>query len=144
LAITNRSTLAVGPAGSHPVGVTVRWLSHLGEPCSAPDGFAPLPRPLWPGEQLTDTFRFTAPESLGDYVATFALAQRGGPQFAPVGPTARLDIQVTHPLDGEFNYYDIYAKADLGKDFWSVSGPPSAAEFERLIPIKLKLLTDLG
>ena len=87
---------------------------------------------------------FTAPESLGDYVAEFRLAQQGGPAFEAVGPRAKLDVQITTPLDGEFNYHDIYANADLSRDFWSVSGPPSAAEFERLIPIKLKLLTDLG
>jgi ubiquinone/menaquinone biosynthesis C-methylase UbiE len=144
LSVTNHTPEPISPAGSHPVGVLVSWRSHAGEPCGVRDGFARLPRPLWPGEELTHPFTFTAPESLGDYVAEFRLAQQGGPGFEQVGPRAKLDVQVSTPLDGEFNYHDIYANADLGRDYWSVSGPPTAAEFERLVPIKLKLLTDLG
>jgi SAM-dependent methyltransferase len=144
LTVTNHAPTAIGPAGSYPVGVAVEWRTFDGRECGVPDGFAPLPRPLWPGESLTHHFRFAAPQYLGDYVAGLSVVQRGGPRFTPVGPPAKLDVPVTHPLDGGFNYHDIYARADLTQDFWSVSGPPSAAEFERLIPIKLKLLTDLG
>jgi SAM-dependent methyltransferase len=99
---------------------------------------------VWPGETATAAFRFPAPTYLGDYAATFGLGQRGGPAFEPVGPAARYDLAVTHPFDAGFNYRDIYAKADLGRDHWSASGPPSVAEFERLKPIKLGLLTRLG
>jgi len=144
LKIVNHTPAPVAPAGSHPVGVRVTWTSHTGEPCAAPDGFVPLPRTLWPGEELAHTFTFQAPESLGDYVAEFQLVQRGGPVFEQIGHRAKLDLAVTTPLDAEFNYHDIYASADLNKDFWSASGPPSQAEFERLVPIKLKLLTDQG
>jgi ubiquinone/menaquinone biosynthesis C-methylase UbiE len=144
LGVTNHSPFAIGPVGTHPVGVLVNWRTFSGEGCGVRDGFARLPGPLWPGEQLSHSFAFTAPASLGDYIAEFTLAQQSGPAFEQIGARAKLDIQVTTPLDGEFNYHDIYANADLSRDFWSVSGPPSAAEFERLIPIKLKLLTDLG
>lgn len=144
LRVRNHTPAPISPHGSHPVGVLVRWQAYTGEPCGVRDGFARLPSPIWPGEELTHDFTFTAPESLGDYIAEFTLAQQGGPTFQQIGPRAKLDIQVSTPLDTEFNYHDIYASADLARDFWSVSGPPSAAEFERLIPIKLKLLTDLG
>ncbi|MDB5308876.1 MAG: class SAM-dependent methyltransferase [Gemmataceae bacterium] len=144
LSVTNHTPAVIAPGGRHPVGVTVSWRSYLGELCGVPDAFVPLPRPAWPGEEIAHPFRFTAPESLGDYVAEFAVVQRGGPAFERVGGRAKLDVAVTHPLDGEFNYHDIYARADLGQDFWSVSGPGSRAEFDRLTPIKLKLLTDLG
>jgi SAM-dependent methyltransferase len=144
LSVTNHGPVAVASNGPCPVGVRVAWRSYAGEPADVPDGFAPLPRPLWPGGELTHPFRFAAPESLGDYRAEFALAQPGGPDFGPVGPPAVLDIAVSHPLDGGFNYHDIYARADLTKDFWTASGPPSKAEFDRLVPIKLKLLTDQG
>ena len=144
LNITNHAPFALAPNGSHPVGVSVQWTDYTGKPCGIRDGFVPLPRVLWPGETQTHALTFTAPESLGDYIAEFQLLQIGGSNFEQIGPRAKLDIQITTPLDGEFNYHDIYANADLTRDFWSVSGPPSAAEFERLIPIKLKLLTDLG
>jgi SAM-dependent methyltransferase len=136
--------VAVSAAGNNPIGVKVSWKSYRGEPCGVADGFAALPRPLWPGEELTHAFTFTAPQSLGDYIATFTVAQEGGPAFETVSATAKLDIAVTHPLDGQFNYHDIYGNADLSKDYWSVSGPPSEAEFERLVPIKLNLLKDVG
>ncbi len=144
LSVTNHSPVAVGPLGTYPVGIAVRWTDYHNQPCGVRDGFIRLPRALWPGETIAHAFNFTAPESLGDYIAEFHLTQLGGPAFEQVGVRAKLDIQVTTPLDGEFNYHDIYASADLEQNFWSVSGPPSAAEFERLIPIKLKLLTDLG
>lgn len=144
LTVTNHAPFPIGPAGACPVGVLVNWKSFSGETCGVRDGFARLSRPLWPGESQSQAFTFTAPVSLGDYIAEFAFVQQGGPTFQQVGVRAKLDLQVTTPLDGEFNYHDIYANADLSRDFWSVSGPPSAAEFERLIPIKLKLLTDLG
>ncbi|MBX9622228.1 MAG: class I SAM-dependent methyltransferase [Gemmataceae bacterium] len=144
LSVTNHSPRAVGPNGPCPVGVRLAWRSYAGEPVAAADGFAPLPRPLWPGEELARRFTFPAPAALGDYRATFALAQKGGPDFEPVGPPAVLDLAVSHPLDGGFNYHDIYGRADLNRDFWTASGPPSRAEFERLAPVKLQLLTDRG
>jgi ubiquinone/menaquinone biosynthesis C-methylase UbiE len=144
LAITNHTPAAVSPLGSHPVGVGVSWRSFTGEPCGIRDGFVPLPRPLWPGEELAHEFAFTAPESLGDYVAAFAVTQEHGPRFGAVGRSARLDVAVTHPRDDGFNYHDIYAAADLKQDFWTASGPHSKAEFDRLVPIKLKLLKDVG
>lgn len=144
LKVTNHSPLAVGADGAHPVGVTVRWESATGAPVDDPVGFTPLPRVVWPGEVLTAPFAVKAPTYLGDYVATFALAQRGGPGFEAVGPTARFDMAVTHPFDAGFNYRDIYAKADLSRDHWSASGPQSAAEFERLKPLKLDLLKTVG
>ncbi|MFO0799855.1 MAG: class I SAM-dependent methyltransferase [Gemmataceae bacterium] len=144
LRVTNHSPLPVGPEGTHPVGVLARWGCATAAACDPCDGFSPLPRAVYPGESITAVFRAPAPGYLGDYVATFSLGQRGGPGFEAVGPTARFDVNVTHPFDAGFNYLDIYSKADLGRDHWSASGPPSAAEFERLKPIKLDLLKKLG
>lgn len=144
LTVANHTPAAVSPRGNHPVGVAVTWRSHTGEPCGVADGFAALPRPLWPGEELTHDFEFTAPVSLGDYAAEFTLAQKNGPRFGVVGRPAKLDVAVTHPRDDGFNYHDIYAHADLTRDFWTASGPPSKAEFDRLVPIKLNLLKDVG
>lgn len=144
LTVTNHTPAVLSPRGANPVGVAAEWRAYTGEGCGVPAGFAPLPRPLWPGETVTHTFSFPAPESLGDYVVEFALKQVGGPAFERVGPRAKFDTQTTMPADAQFNYHDIYEQADLTRDFWSASGPPSAAEFERLVPIKLKLLTDLG
>lgn len=144
LRVTNHSPVPVGPEGTHPVGVLARWSCATGAAADAADGFAPLPRAVWPGETVTTAVHFPAPAYLGDYVATFGVGQRGGPGFEAIGPPARFDLAVTHPFDAGFNYLDIYAKADLGRDHWSASGPPSAAEFERLKPIKLGLLTRLG
>jgi SAM-dependent methyltransferase len=144
LKITNHTPAAIGTAGTHPVGIQVQWTSYAGAPCREADAFLPLPRPLWPGEEVDHVFTLNAPGSLGDYIADFALIQKGGPRFEQIGHRAKLDVPVTTPLDAEFNYHDIYANADLNADFWSASGPPSQAEFERLVPIKLKLLTDQG
>jgi ubiquinone/menaquinone biosynthesis C-methylase UbiE len=144
LSITNHTPAAISAEGTHPVGIQIHWASYAGEPCRAPDVFLPLPQTIWPGELLNHVFTLIAPESLGDYIADFALMQKGGPRFEQVGPRAKLDVPVTTPLDAEFNYHDIYANADLNTNFWSASGPPSRAEFERLVPIKLKLLTDQG
>ena len=109
LHIINHTPAAISPLGTHPVGVAVHWSAESGAACEAPSQFLPLPKPLWPGEKLAHAFGFTAPVSLGDYVAEFQLMQRNGPRFEQVGPRAKLDIPVTTPLDAEFNYHDIYA-----------------------------------
>jgi len=144
LIIANHTPAAISPWGACPVGVQVEWRSFNDRHCSVHDSFVPLPRPLWPGEELTHAFEFPSPLSLGDYVAEFSVVQRGGPRFARVGSRAKLDLAVTHPFDGGFNYQDIYSQADLARDFWTASGPPSQAEFERLVPIKIQLLKQLG
>ena len=144
LTITNHTPAALSPHGANPVGVAAEWRAYTGDVCGVPPEFVTLPHPVWPGETLAHVFRFTAPESLGDYIVEFGLNQIGGPKFERVGARPKFDTQTTMPPDAEFNYHDIYEQADLTRDFWSASGPPSAAEFERLVPIKLKLLTDLG
>jgi SAM-dependent methyltransferase len=144
LRLTNHSPLPVGPEGTHPVGVLARWECATGVAIDQEAGFAPLPRAVWPGETVTVAVRFPAPTYLGDYVATLGLGQRGGPAFEAVGTAARFDLAVTHPFDAGFNYRDIYSQADLTRDHWTASGPPSAAEFERLKPIKIDLLKKVG
>ena len=144
LTITNHTPVVLSPHGANPVGVVAEWRAYTGEACDIEPGFVALPRPIWPGETLTHTVPVAAPESLGDFVVEFALRQTGGPAFERVGPRAKFDTQTAPPPDAQFNYYDVYADADLGRDFWTASGPPSAAEFDRLVPIKMKLLTDLG
>ena len=144
LSITNHTPAAIGSEGKFPVGINVHWTTYSGESCREADAFLLLPQPIWPGEVLNRAFTVKAPESLGDYVADFHLVQQGGPRFEQIGHRAKLDVPVTTSFASEFNYHDIYANADLNKDFWSASGPPSQAEFERLVPIKMKLLTDQG
>ncbi len=144
LTVVNHTPAAISPLGPFAVGVQVLWKTHDGRECGMPAGFAPLPRPLFAGEELQHTFRFPCPTSLGDYQAEFAVVQRGGPEFERVGRRTPLDIHVTHPYDGNFNYHQIYSQSDLSRDFWTASGPGTKAEFDRLVPIKLNLLKDLG
>src|SRR5260221_647466 len=52
LNVTNHTPAAVGPLGAHPVGIAVNWKAETGAACRQPDQLAPLPRTLWPGEEL--------------------------------------------------------------------------------------------
>lgn len=143
LAVTNHSPTALH--WRNKAGVGVRWQTYRGDPVEVVGHqFSPILRPLWPGETRRDWFNFGVPDSLGDYRAEFAVVEKNGPAFDVVGDRAILDVAVSHPLDHGFNYHDIYGRADLSQDFWTASGPPTKAEFDRLAPIKLKLLTDLG
>jgi SAM-dependent methyltransferase len=144
LTVVNHAPATISPLGPFAVGVQVLWKTHDGKESGMPAGFAPLPRPLFAGEGLKHTFSFPCPTSLGDYQAEFAVVQRGGPAFERVGRRTPLDIHVTHPYDGNFNYHQIYSQSDLSRDFWTASGPGTKAEFDRLVPIKLNLLKDLG
>jgi SAM-dependent methyltransferase len=43
-----------------------------------------------------------------------------------------------------FDYRRAYARADLARDYWTVVGPATREEYDRLGGVKLKLLIDLG
>ena len=143
--VTNRGPAVLSPHGRHGVRLVPRWLGPQSKPLDVPFRPFGLPHPVAPGETVLVDASLTAPEFLGHFRVEWDLEQVNGPAFADLGnrPTA-VEVQVTGRSADEIDYYKAYAAADLTKDFWTVVGPPSKGEFDRLGQAKLNILKDLG
>jgi SAM-dependent methyltransferase len=143
--VTNRGPAVLSSHGRNGVQLTGRWLGPKGKPLGLPAPVLALPHPVAPGETVLVDARLTAPEFLGHFKVEWDLAQAGGPAFADLGNRpAAVEVQVTGRSADEIDYYKAYASADLTRDFWTVVGPPSKGEFDRLGQAKLNILKDLG
>ena len=75
------------------------------------------------------------PDDPGDYLLEFFDGVGGVP--------ARLGVRVT-PAAADIDYQRVYAAANLAGDHWTVVGPATRAEFDRLGRVKLDLLVRHG
>jgi SAM-dependent methyltransferase len=148
-----RCLLHVGNRGSHlwssrgawPVYVSVRWLTRDGRDVGLGEMRFPLPGTLGPGAATLVKVRLHAPESLGDYLLELDLVQGPASRFADQGSVpVCLPCRVTGRRGEDIDYLRWYRTRDLRRDYWTVVGPTTRREYERLGAIKLKLLTDLG
>jgi SAM-dependent methyltransferase len=131
--------------GRHPLAVTFRWLSPRREPLDLPVTSAPLPYPVPPGEAAEVPAVLTAPDSLGHFLIEVDLAQAEGPSLAGQLPRPILvEAQVTGRDADDIDYHTVYATADLDRDYWTVVGPDSREEYDRLGQVKLKQLREIG
>ena len=131
--------------GRRPVTLTARWLTSRKVAVDATECSVALPVHVAPGEEVVVAARVTAPEALGHYLVEFDLKQEPSTAFRDHGsPVVLMDCQVTGLKAEDIDYHKNYATADLGRDYWTVVGPKTREEFDRLSGIKLKHLTDLG
>jgi SAM-dependent methyltransferase len=96
------------------------------------------------GGQATFPLPVKAPTNLGHYLVRLDVVQDGMPFPAPAGRPLLLDAQVTGAAAADIDYHKVYATADLARDFWTVVGPSTREEFDRLSQVKLQHLIDLG
>jgi SAM-dependent methyltransferase len=75
------------------------------------------------------------PGGLGDFLFEVAVAGAN-----PV----RVPVHVTGRRAEEIDYRRVYAAADLSRDYWTVVGPQTREEFDRLGRVKLELLVRVG
>lgn len=139
-----------GPAvwssqGHHPIRLTLRWLSPRKDPIDFPVSMYPLPRVVRSGEECELPVTLTAPDFLGHFLVEVDLEQDGGPKFRDGGtPTPLIEAQVTGRDIDDIDYHKVYATADLSRDYWTVVGPSTKDEFEKLGHVKLHQLQQLG
>jgi SAM-dependent methyltransferase len=123
----------------------LRWLSPLREPVDVPVQAVPLPKPLAPGESIEVPVPLTAPDFLGHFLIEIDLVQKDGPSLGRQLPRpVLLEVQVTGRDADDIDYHKVYATADLNRDFWTVVGPDSREEYDRLGRVKLEQLKAIG
>ncbi len=140
--IVNHGPAVLSTQGAFPVRLAARW----GAPAeSAPFLAFRLPFPIRPGEAVRVNARLTAPNFLGDFRVEMGLEQAGGPRFAELGisPTL-LEVHVTGRTADAIDYDRMYADARLDRDYWTVVGPRTRDEFDRLGEAKFGILRGLG
>ena len=143
--VRNLGSAVWSSRGRHPVSLTLRWLSARKEPIDLPPARFPLPQPVYPGQAVTVPATLTAPDFLGHYLVEVDLAQIDGPVFREAGSgAALLEVQVTGRDADDIDYHKAYATADLSRDYWTVVGPSTKEEYDRLGQAKLKILLDVG
>ena len=133
--VVNRGRAAISTQGTFPVRLSATWTV----PDALPLAFR-LPFPLRPGEAVRVNARLTAPDSLGDFRVELALEQDGEPPFAE----SAVSVHVTGRTAEAIDYDRMYADARLDRDFWTVVGPRTRDEFDRLGEAKLNILRGVG
>ena len=145
VAVRNHGPAVWSSYGRHPLWLTLRWLTAKREPLDIPAVRVPLPCPVHPGQQVRVDARLAAPDVVGHFLVAVDLAQDGGPALSDhSGRPILLEVQVTGRDADDIDYYKAYAVADLDRDYWTVVGPSTEAEFYRLAEAKLQHLKDVG
>lgn len=103
---------------------------------------------LPPGQAVAARCTVQPPSTLGTYVLEIDLVHGRDRWFAAHGSQPlRQEVAVSGARPEtmpEVDYQQIYERADLAVDFWSVVGPASAEEFRLLGQGKLDMLRSLG
>jgi SAM-dependent methyltransferase len=145
LEVHNLGGLAWSSRGRRPVLLAARWLSREGRPLPLDETWSRLPGAVDPGAAVLLTPALRAPDSLGDYRLEFDLVQRPAARFGERGSRAvTVPCHVTGRRREDIDYRRWYARQDLRRDWWTIVGPATRAEYERLGAVKLGLLRDLG
>jgi SAM-dependent methyltransferase len=143
--VRNLGSAVWSPHGRRPVGLTMRWLTARKEPLELPVARCWLPSPVPPGEAADVEAIVTAPDFLGHFLIEIDVAQADGPSSRDAGGRpVRIEAQVTGRDADDIDYHKAYATADLTRDYWTVVGPGTREEYDRLGQSKLKTLRDVG
>lgn len=143
--VRNLGSAVWSSTGRHPLTLIARWLSPKREPVEMPVARFPLPEPVGPGEAIEVSVTLTAPDFLGHFLVELDLEQTGGLSFHDHAQRSTLlEVQVTGRDTDDIDYHTVYATADLSRDYWTVVGPGTKEEFDRLAQVKLSQLREIG
>ena len=143
--IHNDSVMVWSSRGTHPVTVTLTWLTSRRAPLGVPQTVVNLPMPIYPGETLDIPAAIVAPAFNGHGLIEVELKQTDGPNFADHGmPKVLIEFQVSGKAAEDLDYHKAYATADLTQDYWTVVGPKTKAEFDQLAANKMVHLKEVG
>lgn len=142
---SNLGSAVWSSTGQHPIHLTTRWLSSRKEAIDFPIVRYALPRAVRPSDEVEFPITLAAPDFLGHFLVEVDLEQQGGPAFRDCGSRSPwIEAQVTGRDSDDIDYHAVYATADLTRDYWTVVGPSTKDEFEKLGHVKLSQLQQLG
>lgn len=134
--------------GGRRVALSYHWHRAEGAVWAFDGGRTWLSSRLEPGTAVPLECTVRPPNTPGTYVLELDLVYGRDAWFGPRGSeTMRREIVVGGMQPDAFceiDYEQIYAAADLTKDYWGVVGPASAEEFRQLGQGKLDMLKALG
>jgi ubiquinone/menaquinone biosynthesis C-methylase UbiE len=141
--LTNHGSRVWSGAGTCPVGLAARFRTPRQQPVpGAADAVIPLPVLVYPGEPADVPLAVRVPKAPGQYLLEVSLTQAGNRTLSR--SVARFDVRAAARPEEDINYRAVYAVADLAADYWSVTGPSSKDEYDRLAAVKRKLLVQHG
>jgi 2-polyprenyl-3-methyl-5-hydroxy-6-metoxy-1,4-benzoquinol methylase len=131
--------------GRNPVRLAYHWLSQDGNMLVFDGERTLLSHDLDPTETVSLDCAVSVPGSAGFYTLEFDMVQEFVAWFKDRGsPTTRLLVSVADEAPRFTDYEAVWRSADLSRDYWSIVGPASEEEFQRLGRIKLQSLVELG
>lgn len=144
LSVRNLGDRALHGRGILPVKLRVRWLAADGASEVSPPRLVRVPGRVAAGATAEIECRVAAPNSIGRYLIEAQLVAASADVECPI---ARIPCRVTGfrpATGGKFDYRDLYGRADLDQDHWTVVGPATREEFELLSRGKVEQLRALG
>ncbi len=147
LRLENRSAIGWPATGSHPVSVSLRWLTRTGEAFDRQPAPLSLPQSLYPGEPCELRTTIAAPDVVGDFTLALDFVQDGqgfaerNPEFADF----RTMLPVVGPRSTDIDYHAVFRSANLAENHWWVVGAyHSKEQYERSSQERLAMLVERG
>ncbi len=136
--------------GLNPVALAYHWRLVKPPRYYVFDGLrTPLPADLPPGQEVVLNCAVPAPLTVDHYVLEFDLIREYVGWFKQAGSSTAeracnvVGSQAANGIPG-FDYQDVYSRADLDSNYWSIVGPGSKDEFDSLGKRKMEGLISLG
>ena len=143
--IVNTSSVTWPARGPHPVRLSYHWLNEAGEIVVFDGARTLLAEDLCAGGTAHLECKVPYLGIHGSFFLEFDMVQELVAWFKDKGSAiVRIPVTISGKLPTFSEYEQVWGDADLNKDYWSVVGPSSEAEFKQLGALKLKSLIDLG
>lgn len=145
LRVENRGTKRLGWPW-RPSRLVYRWLWPDETLLSKSARTKRLPRSLAPGGACEIDLRVACPNTTGDFVLEVSVAEGTRRTHLRVVPEPlRIPTSVVRGKMDDFGEYkDVWEKANLDRDYWSIVGPGSRDEFDSLSRMKRNTLVQHG
>ncbi len=142
--VTNRGQAVWSSRGTHPVALSVQWTTSRKVPLDGPPVTVEFPVAVYPGESVDVPATLIAPDRVGRFLVGISIRQSNGPDLTAGVRPLLLDADVAGPAVEDIDYHSAFATANLALDYWTVVGPKTKAEYDRLADEKMVHLRAAG
>ena len=142
--VTNRGQAVWSSRGTHPVALSFQWTTSRKVPLDGPPVAVEFPAAIYPGESVDVPATLIAPDRVGRFLVGVSIRQSNGPDLTAGVRPLLLDADVAGPAVEDIDYHSAFATANLALDYWTVVGPKTKAEYDRLADEKMVHLRAAG